>query len=84
MSADTCFLCDEAIGPDDQTEDVNLAGTGLVPVHFECSARGAIGSVGHQKKRCSCYGGTEDDPPGMTKRQAARAALDHFRNGGLQ
>jgi hypothetical protein len=34
----------------------------------------ALGSVGHQKGTCSCHGGTEEDPPEMTKRQAAVAA----------
>lgn len=44
-------------------------------IHFECAARGTLGSVGHQLRKCSCWGGTEDDPPHMTKRQAAQAAL---------
>lgn len=43
--------------------------------HRECMLRNLLGSVGHQRKRCSCYGGTEEDPPGMTKRQAALAAV---------
>jgi len=36
-----------------------------------------IGSVAHLERRCCCYvpGSTEDDPPHMTPRQAARAAL---------
>lgn len=43
--------------------------------HYECAMRGVVGSVGHQLKKCSCYGGTEEDPPGMTYREAARAAV---------
>lgn len=46
--------------------------------HRECMLRNVLGSVGHQRKKCSCYGGTEEDPPGMTKREAARAAVRLF------
>lgn len=42
--------------------------------HMECGFRMIIGSVGHQRKLCSCYGGTFDDPPDTTRRQAAIAA----------
>lgn len=48
------------------------------PWHQECTIRSIIGSVGHQEKRCSCFGGTEEDPEGMTKREAAKAAYDLF------
>ena len=37
-----------------------------------------VGSVGHQLGRCSCFGGDEDDPPGMTVREAALAAVDLY------
>jgi hypothetical protein len=43
--------------------------------HRECYLRMVVGSVGHQLGRCSCHGGTEEDPAGMTTREAARAAL---------
>lgn len=45
-------------------------------MHEECGARGVFGSVAHLEKRCCCYvpGSTEEDPPGMTRREAARAA----------
>ena len=48
------------------------------PFHFECHMRLVIGSLAHQQRRCSCYGGTEHDPPGMTLRQAARAAFEYW------
>lgn len=50
--------------------------------HYECLLRAMVGSVGHQERRCSCHGGTEEDPPGMTRREAAlaAAALYHRRN----
>lgn len=46
------------------------------PQHLNCFLRSVLGSVGHLRKQCSCYGGTEEDPPGLTMRQAADAAAD--------
>jgi hypothetical protein len=45
--------------------------------HQECAMRTVVGSVAHIEKRCSCYvpGSEEGDPPGMTLREAARAAV---------
>jgi hypothetical protein len=65
-----CAWCDEPILPGDRT---SMGG-----VHYECGLRSIIGSVGHQKKCCSCYGGNEEDPPGLTRRQAATAAALYF------
>jgi hypothetical protein len=64
-----CLLCEEAIAED----DIGTIRAGQV-IHYECQMRSVIGSVGHQLRRCSCFGGTEEDPPGMTRRQAAQAA----------
>jgi len=50
--------------------------------HFACALRASIGSIGHIQKKCSCYvkeGPTEDDPPGLTKRQAARLVANYVR-----
>jgi hypothetical protein len=49
----------------------------LAYLHRECAFRAVAGSVAHLQKRCSCYvpGSMESDPPGMTPRQAALAAL---------
>lgn len=46
--------------------------------HRECAARSVLGSVAHLEFRCSCFGGnqTDGDPPGYTRRQAARASLE--------
>lgn len=46
--------------------------------HRECFVRRIAGSVQHQLHECTCYGGRkpcEEDPQGLTRRQAARAAL---------
>lgn len=45
------------------------------PVHTDCFLREVLGSVGHLTKQCSCYGGTLEDPPTMSKRDAAKAAV---------
>lgn len=47
-----------------------------VPQHRECTIRGIFGSVGHLTKACHCFGGNAEDPEGMTKRQAAKAAAE--------
>lgn len=70
-----CAHCEERIAAGDR--GVFLNGDPR-PFHFECFIRGVIGSVGHQKRACPCYGGVEDDPPGTTRREAARAAMEYF------
>lgn len=50
----------------------------MVAYHLECHVRSIAGSVAHQQKRCSCYGGTGEDDPALTKRQAAEAAAKYL------
>lgn len=73
MSTLTCPWCAEPILSHEPTAPV-----GGPPLHYECGLRSACGSVGHQARRCSCYGGDDEDPPGLTRRQAARAAMEFF------
>ncbi len=76
-----CIQCQEPIADSDSgllMPFLSEAGPREVAEHRECFLRGVVGSVGHQLGRCSCFGGTEDDPPGMTKRAAARAAVALF------
>lgn len=49
--------------------------------HRECLLRSVVGSVGHQMGLCSCFvmGSSVEDPEGMTKRQAAKAAAAFFQ-----
>jgi hypothetical protein len=70
-----CMWCEEPIVPGDRYETRGPCAAGFLYVHRECGARSVLGSVGHLKGKCTCFGGTEDDPPGMTKREAAKAAL---------
>jgi hypothetical protein len=65
-----CTYCDELILPDDPGE--------ASFIHRECAVRAVAGSVGHQLGTCSCHGGTDEDPPGLTKREAARQALQLY------
>lgn len=82
-----CSHCDEAIVEGDQgflmphVESMVSAEQAVVkmrPTHLDCFLRQIYGSVGHQLQMCSCYGGTTEDPPGMTKREAARAAVQVY------
>lgn len=71
-----CAFCGEEIR---EGERANLIQGG--DLHHECAMRSILGSVGHQLHKCPCYGGTEEDPPGMTKRQAAMAAVELWEAG---
>jgi len=50
----------------------------LVYYHKNCFLRSVLGSVGHQRKQCSCYGGTLEDPQGLSLREAANAAVREY------
>lgn len=71
-----CCHCDEPIRIDDHIESYCNGPM----AHRECFMRQAIGSVAHQEKRCSCFipGSDCGDPPGMTRREAAKAAVELF------
>lgn len=73
-----CVWCSEPCSAaDDRIGGVDVRGAPLDGrIHRECAIRGAIGSVGHQNRQCFCYGGEVEDPPGMTRREAARAAAE--------
>jgi hypothetical protein len=84
-----CPWCDEPILPDDPKVpilgvEVRPRSLEITPIHsfmhMNCSLRQVYGSIGHQLKKCGCYGGSEWDPQDMTKRQAADAAVAHWRN----
>lgn len=75
-----CQWCKEEILPDEESLIDEVLPSGEVvkkplPFHRECQFRVCCGSAGHIKKACSCYGGNEEDPPGVSKREAARAAV---------
>jgi len=77
-----CEHCDEAfIAGDRGFAIATLVVSGSMRksyFHHACWLRKILGSVGHQMRQCSCQGGAEEDPPGLTLRQAAVAALAYF------
>jgi hypothetical protein len=71
-----CELCDEPIAPGDEISPSTFNGR---RVHHECGFRAVAGGANHQLGLCSCCGGDmPPDPPGLTRRQAARAALEAY------
>jgi hypothetical protein len=73
-----CLHCGEKILSGDAIIPVNNGGAAM---HENCEIRGIIGSVAHLEGRCSCFvpGSTESDPLGMTRREAADAAVKLWR-----
>jgi hypothetical protein len=70
--------CEEPILPGDALpEEIDIQPVGR-NYHRECLVRMVAGSAAHQLRECRCYGGTREDPPEMTTRQAAILASDTF------
>lgn len=73
-----CFHCGEPILPREEKDARDLNG-GKDRMHRECMVRSCAGSVGHQIKTCSCFGGIGDgDNPMMTTRENAKCATELF------
>jgi hypothetical protein len=74
MSDPVCLWCDEPV------TDLDLRAPNYgPPMHWECGLRSVVGGLNHQLGRCMCCGGTEDpDPPHLSRRDAARAAAEHY------
>jgi hypothetical protein len=73
-----CHWCKERIARIEVDPLVNT------PMHRECAFRSIMGSLAHIEGRCSCVvaGATETDPPEMTRREAAKAALAAWEKQG--
>jgi hypothetical protein len=67
-----CQYCDEII-------EAGEASPGMPNMHSDCAIRAVVGSAAHQLRECSCYGGTREDPPGLSIRAAAKLAAETFR-----
>lgn len=76
-----CAWCGESFTADDDGYTIPHCGETIsnLPYHLECWLRQLFGSVGHIQGECSCFEGTAEDPPGMTRREAAKAAAEMFR-----
>jgi hypothetical protein len=70
-----CLYCDEPVIDGESNQRINNGGDNF---HRECFVRMITGSVGHQRHTCSCYGGSEEDPPGASRREGARAAAQLY------
>ncbi len=67
----TCVYCGELV----LAHEPRSHGTNAV-AHWECGCRAVIGGLNHLLGKCSCYGGDlPPDPPELTQRQAALAAV---------
>lgn len=69
-----CAWCKEEILSEELVDSCDKT-----KLHRDCLIRAMVGSLGHQNQRCPCFGGIEEDPPGLTARQAATAAATKFR-----
>lgn len=74
---DQCLWCREPLlaherrSPDDGVSTP----AGRRYMHWECGLRSVAGGLNHLNGRCSCCGGDlPPDPPGISKREAARMA----------
>lgn len=82
---EVCLRCEEPIAETDSGVTMPYYGKRGTPpveraIHVECHIRSFVGSVAHQEMRCPCYGGIDDEVnDGMSRREAARAAVDLFR-----
>jgi len=76
MTPLNCTWCDEPVLSTEQHPDFDE------PFHFECAFRSVAGSLAHLARRCSCFvpGSDENDPPGFSKREAAKQVLEAYRN----
>lgn len=67
-----CAHCDEQIGAGELSPVMN------VPTHRNCALRMVVGSAGHQRRECSCFGVEDTSERGLTKREAADAAAREY------
>jgi hypothetical protein len=81
-----CFSCGEEIVATDQGQRMPFAhdgGVELVNQHKECGLRNVMGPLAHLERRCRCFGGTDHDTPGLTKRQEALAVWEWITEHGV-
>jgi hypothetical protein len=75
-----CMWCEELVVSGDLTHSL------LPGYHYECALRASLGSISHVQGTCSCYRNdvvVESDPPGLTRRQAAKIVADYVRHQQL-
>ncbi len=71
-----CLWCKEGFAEGDAGMAIPSGMDGsFVYYHKDCFLRTILGSLGHQRKQCSCFGGTLEDPQGVSLREAATLAV---------
>jgi hypothetical protein len=76
-----CSWCEEPFADEDcgvVLPFITIETGQTLAYHRECFLRMTIGSMAHQAQTCTCHGGTEEDPPGLTRREAAKWAMEMF------
>lgn len=81
-----CLWCREPLRAGEALSPIPV-GTpvGMRQQHYECGLRSVVGGLNHLNGRCSCCGGDQPpDPPGETRRWAAKMAAQVWlaRNPG--
>lgn len=79
-TTEVCRRCHEPIMPHEDGFALPVLGLPRAwdYLHYECYLRTIIGGLNHQKHLCICYscgGALPPDPPELSPRDAARAAL---------
>jgi hypothetical protein len=77
MNLPHCVWCEEPLQPGDRVYHY----ANDARAHQVCMLRQVLGSVAHIEERCGCFlpGANETDPPGLSRRQAAEAAVQVWR-----
>jgi len=76
MTVRFCNHCEEPVLDFEEARTINNIPRGI---HLECLIRGVSGSVGHQRGQCECHGITDTSEEGMTRREAAKAAYEEWK-----
>ena len=71
-----CPLCNEAILRSELASPLNNDPRGG---HYECVMRSVIGSVGHQRGECHCFGKEDTSEVGLSYREAAKRAVEEWK-----
>ena len=86
-AGESCLYCEEPFQAGDSGKAMPFlsaaAGSRVVHVHKECALREVVGSLAHLEYRCSCYGGENDQTPGMTLRAEALEVWRRLQAGEL-
>lgn len=79
-----CAFCEEKFIENDQGVSIPCLSENNESMfshyHKNCFLRTIVGSVGHQRKECSCFGGEFEDPLDISLREAANQAVLEFEN----